>query len=162
MKNVEEAVLRAVDQLPALTRSLAELVTGMNALLDEVTQRGLPDKAATTLEGIGRLVAAAQEKLDRVPAAELSRDLSASLKAATGALASLERTLARLDGDQGLLSTLQRTSESVAAVAGPRLSKNLEQTGRELREAAGAVRLLAEALQRDPDMLLKGKTRVDR
>ena len=166
MKNVEEAVVRAVDQLPAITRSLADLVAGMNTMLEEVSQRGLPDKAAATFEGATRLIASAQRKLDQVPAAELSRDLAASLKAATATLAALDRTLSRLDGEQGLLSSLQHTSDSLSAIAGPRLGKNLDQTGRELREAANAVRQLVEALQRDPDMLLKGKTqgrtKVDR
>lgn len=158
MKNVEEAVVRAVDQLPALTRSLGELVGGMNALLDEVTRHGLPDKAATTFIEASRLIGSLQAKLDEVPAAALSKDLSASMKAATAALGKLDLVLTRLDGDQGLLSTLQHTSESMSEVAGPRLGKNLEQTGRELREAASAVRQLMEALQRDPDMLLKGRS----
>jgi len=48
----------------------------------------------------------------------------------------------------------------VGDAAGPRLGAQLDESGRSLREAADAVRQLAEALQRDPDMLLKGKARV--
>jgi hypothetical protein len=44
--------------------------------------------------------------------------------------------------------------------AGPRLGANVDDTGRDLREAAVAVRQLVEALQRDPDMLIKGKAKV--
>ena len=55
---------------------------------------------------------------------------------------------------------MQRTSDSFGDMAGPRSSANLDDTGRDLREAAVAVRQLVEALQRDPDMLIKGKAKV--
>ena len=68
--------------------------------------------------------------------------------------------LDRLDGHDGLFASVQRTSDSLGDVAGPRVGARLDETGRDLREAAVAVRQLVEALQRDPDMLLKGKTKV--
>jgi paraquat-inducible protein B len=160
MKNLEDAVVRAVDQLPGLTRDLGLLVSRVNAILDDVTQRGLPGKAAATLDGTTRLVASLQLKLDQLPVAELSRDASATLKGGREALVRLEKLLERLDGDDGLVAGAQRATESLADLAGPRLQANLETTGRDVREAAVAVRQLAEALQRDPDMFIKGRTRV--
>jgi paraquat-inducible protein B len=74
----------------------------------------------------------------------------------------MERVLDHLDGSQGLFASVQRTSDSFGDAAGPRLGANLEETGRDLREAAVAVRQLVDALQRDPDMLIKGKARVRR
>jgi hypothetical protein len=55
---------------------------------------------------------------------------------------------------------VQHASDSLGEAAGPRFSANLDQTGRDLREAAVAVRQLIDALQRDPDMLVKGKSKV--
>jgi paraquat-inducible protein B len=74
----------------------------------------------------------------------------------------MERVLDRLDGNEGLFASVQRTSDSWSDVAGPRLGGNIDDTGRDLREAAVAVRQLVEALQRDPDMLIKGKAKVHR
>lgn len=132
MKNLEDAVVRAVDQLPDLVHRLGGVVAKMDVILDDVSRRGLPAKAAATLDGAGQTLA----KMDRV--------------------------LDRLDRDDGLLASVQQTSDSLGDLTGPRLAANLEETGRDLREAAVAVRQLVEALQRDPDMLIKGKTRVSR
>ena len=43
--------------------------------------------------------------------------------------------------------------------AGRGTQRDLEATLRDVSEAAEAIRSLAEALERDPDMLLKGKTK---
>ena len=96
-----------------------------------------------------------QSKLDQLPMAELSRDASATM-------ARLDQVLARLDGKDGLLASALRTSDSLGDLAGPRLQADLGAAVRDVREAAVALRQLAEALQRDPDMLLKGKAQVSR
>lgn len=130
MKNLEEALVRAIDQLPDLVRDLGSVVARTNALLDEVGERRLASRAAATLDG------------------------------ANLAMARMERVLARLDRDDGLLASVQQTSESLGELGGPRLAANLDETGRELREVAVAVRRLVEALERDPEMLLKGRAKA--
>ncbi|MBI5068217.1 MAG: MCE family protein [Deltaproteobacteria bacterium] len=130
MKNLEEAVVRAIDQLPGLVRDLGVVVTRAGALLDEVDRRGLAPKAAATLDG------------------------------ATRTLAQLDHVLARVDADGGLLESVQQTSDSLGDLGGPRLAANLDETGRDLREVAVAVRRLVEALERDPEMLLKGRAKA--
>lgn len=132
MKNLEEAVVQAVDQIPDLTRQLSGLVARMNGILDEVSRRGLAGKAASTFDNTNQL------------------------------LARMDGVLDRLDREDGLLASVQRTSDSWSDVAGPRLAENLDETGRDLREVAVAMRQLIEALQRDPDMLIKGKSEVRR
>jgi len=155
MKNLEDSVVRAVDQLPELLQRLGLVVAGVNRAVDEVNARGLPEKAVASLERLDRLLGGLQAKVDELPVARLSRDATATLQ-------KVDRVLERLDGEGGLLASLQRTSDQVGDLADPRLGPSLEQTARDLREAAVAVRQLAEALQRDPDMLLKGKAGVRR
>lgn len=162
MKNVEGSVVRALDLLPGLVGQLDGLATRGNSLLDEVAGRRLPARAAATLEGTTRLVASLQGALDEVQAAGLARQAGATLRAVEGTLVRLDRALERLDGEGGLLASVQRTSDLVGDVAGPHLGAELTETGRDVREAAVAIRQLAEALQRDPDMLLKGKAEVRR
>jgi len=162
LKNLEDAVVRAVDQLPNLTRDLAGLVGRVNLILDDVSGRGLPAKAEATIDGTRRLVASLQVKIDQFPLAELSRDASATMQGVTVALTRLNGVLERLDGKDGVLASAQRATDSLGDLAGPRLRADLAATGRDVREAAVAVRQLAEALQRDPDMLLKGKAQVNR
>jgi paraquat-inducible protein B len=153
IKNLELSVTRAVEQLPELAQALASVAARLDAILGDLERRGLPGKAVATLEATDRLLATLQGKLDQLPVADLSREARATL-------AAVQRVLGRLDGADGLLASVQRASDGLGDAAGPRLGANLDETGRDLREAAVAVRQLAEALQRDPDMLLKGKARV--
>jgi paraquat-inducible protein B len=162
MKNLEDAVVRAVDAVPALTSELASVVSSLNVILADVNGRGLPEKAVATLDRTDRLITSLQGKLDELPVAELSREAAATFAGAKVTLANMDRVLARLDGDDGLLASVQRASDGLGDVAGPALGTNLDETGRDLREAAVAVRQLADALQRDPDMLIKGKARAQR
>jgi hypothetical protein len=160
MKNLEDAVVRVVNMMPDLARDLGRLVAGVNLVLDGVNRRRLPIRMATTLDNTNQLLATLQTKFDQLQVDELSRDAAAMLKGASAALVTMKRVLERLDGDEGLFASVQRTSDSLGDVAGPRLGGTLDETGRDLREAAVAVRQLAEALQRDPDMLIKGKAKV--
>jgi len=153
MKNLEDSVVRAVNMLPVLAQQMGGVLSRVDGLLDDVKSRGLPGRTAALLLTL-------QDKLNRVQVDELSRDAGATLKGATAAVAKLNRALDRLDGSDGLIASVQRTSDSFGDMAGPRSSANLDDTGRDLREAAVAVRQLVEALQRDPDMLIKGKAKV--
>jgi phospholipid/cholesterol/gamma-HCH transport system substrate-binding protein len=160
MKNLEDSVVRAIDMLPLLAQEMGGVIARVNVILEDVGRRGLPGKAAATLESSNQLLASLQGKVDQLDAAELSRSAAATLKGASLALEKLNRSLTRLEGNDGLLASVQRTSDSLGDAAGPRFAANLNDTGRDLREAAVAVRQLVDALQRDPDMLLKGKSKV--
>ena len=155
LKNLEDAVVRAVDQFPALVRDIGGVVGRVNLVLDEVGRRELPAKAAMALDDTHRLLASLQSKVDQFPAAQLSRDASATM-------VRIDQVLARLDGDDGLLASARRSSDSLGDLASPRLRADMTTMVRDLREAAVAVRQLVEALDRDPEMLLKGKAKVSR
>jgi ABC-type transporter Mla subunit MlaD len=159
MKNLEDAVVRAVDQIPDIAREVGGVATRVNAILDDVNQHKLPARSVETLASANKLMVSLQEKLEQVQLAELSRETSATMQATSAALIKLNRLLDRMDGNDGLLASVQRTADSLGDVSGPRLAANLDATGRDVREAAIAVRQLVEALQRDPDMLIKGKTK---
>ncbi|MFL5369205.1 MAG: MlaD family protein [Myxococcales bacterium] len=160
MKNLEESLVRALERMPDIARDLGALVARVNVLLDDVGRQDLPGKVAVTIDDAHRLLQGLQRKLAQVRVDELSRDAATTLQGASTALATMTRVLERLDGTDGLFASVQRTSDSFGDVAGPRLGNNLNDTGRDLREAAVAVRQLVEALQRDPDMLIKGKAKV--
>ncbi len=162
MKNLEDAVVRAVDTLPVLAEQLGGIANRANALLDDVNQHQLPARTALTLNNTNRLVTELERKLAQAQVAELSRGAVATLQGANAALVRMNRLLDRVDGERGLFTSVQRATDSISELAAPRLGENMEETGRDLREAAIAVRELMEALERDPDMLLKGKSGVRR
>ena len=160
MKNLEDAVVRAVGMMPHLVQELSVAITRTNAILDDVDRHGLPGKAAASLDNANQVLATLQKKLGQLHVEDLSRDAAATLEGASAALLKMKRVLDHLDGNDGLFASVQRTSDSLNDVAGPRLGATFHETERDLREAAVAVRQLVEALQRDPDMFLKGKTKV--
>ena len=160
MKNLEEAVVRAVGMMPHIAQQLDLALSRTNAILDDLDRRGLPGKASTSLDNANQLLATLQRKLSQVRVDDLSRDAAATLEDASATLVKMKGVLDHLDGNDGLFASVQRTSDSLNDVAGPRLGATFHETERDMREAAVAVRQLVEALQRDPDMFLKGKTKV--
>src|SRR5207237_5392118 len=102
MKNLEDAVIRAVDMIPDLAQEVGGVFTRVNAILDDVNRRGLAGKAAATLDNANRLLASLQGKLDQLQVGQLSRHAAATLEGATVALAKVKRMLDRLDGKDGL------------------------------------------------------------
>ena len=66
-----------------------------------------------------------------------------------------------MDGDTGLIATTQRSISSFGDVGrnATGAARDLDETLGEIRQAAAALRLLAEELERQPDALLKGRAR---
>jgi len=159
MKNLEDAVVKAVDALPALAAAIGKVMEKVNSLLEDVNQRGLPARASQTLLSVNQVMATFETKLNQVQVKELSQGAFALLKSADTAVARVNKVLDKVGGEQGLIASLQRTSDSVGDIANAEQGDSLGDTVRSLREAASAIRDFLEALDRDPDMLLKGKAK---
>lgn len=157
MKNVEEAVIRGVEMLPVLTAKIAELLGRVDMILADVHGNQLPQKAAMTITTANETLLLLKSKLHQLKVDELSGESTAALKNVNVILARLDKTLERVDGENGLMASIQRVSDSVGDVTGGGLDRDLAATLREVREAAVGIRRLVDALERDPDMLLKGK-----
>jgi len=161
MKNLEEAVVRAVDQLPAITQAVNEMLTQMATLVNDFHGKNLPDKVVVTLNNANHLLVGLRNKVDSLDLEGLSGETSATLGNVSATLARMQQVLDRVDGEQGLIASLQRTADSTSDLTrgarnvGPELSETL----RDVRETVVTLRQLLEALDRDPDMLLKGKAK---
>jgi ABC-type transporter Mla subunit MlaD len=136
MKNLEDSVVNAVDRFPELAEQLGVVMSRLGDVLTEVENEKLPQRMRSTMTQVDALVANAQTTL-----------------------ALVNPLLERAGGEKGLVSSLQRTSDSVglAAQNASRLTPALEDTLRDIQGAATSIQQLADALHRDPDMLLKGR-----
>ena len=67
-----------------------------------------------------------------------------------------------IGGDGGLVASTQRATDSIGDLGRSTngSAAKLERTLRDLDEAAVAIRGLAEAIDRDPDMLVKGRAKA--
>ena len=71
------------------------------------------------------------------------------------------KLLERIQGDRGVLAGAERTAAAVGDVArnATGLGLELEETLRDIQGAAATIQRLGDALDRDGDMLLKGRSK---
>jgi len=118
----------------------------------------------TPLEEIAASVTQIAKRLGKVDFEALSQDLRRTLDAATGALENVSRLVDTVD--QEMAPTLERTlaaaEQAVASAnamvsAGSPLKEELSRALMEVSDAARAVGLLADEIERDPQSLIFGK-----
>jgi phospholipid/cholesterol/gamma-HCH transport system substrate-binding protein len=129
MKDLEDSVVRTMNDLPMITQQVASILRRIDLLIREVSDGKLIANVIATLAGL-------QDVLVRVNA-----------------------VLVNVDGDKGLLQSVQRGSSAFgdAARTVDGLGGQLEATLVSVQEAAKSVRKLAGALEQEPDMLIKGR-----
>jgi phospholipid/cholesterol/gamma-HCH transport system substrate-binding protein len=164
MKNLEDSVTRAADRLPALTDQLVVLVTRVDQLTGDVAAQHLPERAAAVLTQSERTLQLTENKLSELQLGALSTEARATFAHLNQSIGSADRILARIDGDKGILASAQRVSDSMgdAARDARGFGSELSETLREVSGAAEAIHEFVDEIQRDPDMLLKGRAEARR
>jgi phospholipid/cholesterol/gamma-HCH transport system substrate-binding protein len=161
MKNLEDSLTRTAHKVPELADDLGLILQKVNRMMDEIEDKQLGTRAAMTLENTNQLLTEARGKLRDVDAAKLSKQASTALEGLNGTVERMNKMIDRVDGDKGLLVNMERASVLVGDVARDAngIESEMEKTMRDVQEAAKSIRKLADALERDPDMLLKGRAR---
>ncbi len=161
MKNLEDSATRMMNRLPELVDQMMSILEKVNGMIGELKDRQLPEQIAATLTNANRILALAQQKLDQVDATKLSKEAGALLVALNDAMVRMNRLLARVDGDKGLLASVTRASDAFGDTARgvDGLGVDIEDALEAVQEAAKSVRKLADSIEKEPDMLLKGRGR---
>lgn len=150
LKNLEDSVVKAVDQFPVLASEMLRVLNQVNAILGDIRDQKVPEKAIATLAHVDDTLLLLQNKLRGLDTAGLSAD-------ARKALQNLDKTASEA---QKALAGVERASNAVGDVAsgarnlGPDLSSAL----RDVSEAARSLQEILQELETDPDMLLKGRS----
>lgn len=160
-KSLEVSLTQAVDTLPLIAGKLDQLLMHVNTVVDEVQEAHLPEQAGQTFALANATIKTLKDKIEAVPMRELSGDARAALGKLSTTLERAEKLVAHVDSEAGLLASVQRASDSMGDVAGNAsgVVSDVGSTLRDLRETIDAVRQLAEALEQDSDMLVKGRAR---
>jgi phospholipid/cholesterol/gamma-HCH transport system substrate-binding protein len=160
-KSLEDSVTKAVDQFPVLASQVDQVLTQINELLREIRAQKLPEQAADTLADADAVIAVLQKKLEQVPMSELTADARSALQGVNRTLVKADALIDQIGSEQGVLHSVQRASDGIGDMAGNATGvvNDVGTTLRDLRETIDAVRSLAEALERDSDMLIKGRAR---
>jgi phospholipid/cholesterol/gamma-HCH transport system substrate-binding protein len=159
MKNIENSVVQTADRLPELTDHVLTLLTRVERITQQVEQERLPERVGFLMTRFDHTLTTIDDKLGQLDTKGLSQDGRAALSSWQGTASRANRLLDRMDGDRGLLASAERFSSSLgdAASNANGFTTEMEHTLRDVSEAAAAVRDLADALERQPDMLIKGR-----
>lgn len=158
MKNLEDSLAIMMTRLPELAVQMNGILTRIDNLLGDVKDKQLPEQIVATLNHATHILATAERKLEEVDAGKLSKQADKTLGSLNITVTRMNLLLARIDGDKGLLASVSRASEAVGATAhtADGLGSQLEDTLGAVQDAAKSIHKLADALEKDPDMLLKG------
>jgi len=157
-KNLEDSMVQALDNLPKVMERLASIMLNIDLALAELRNKGLPDKIVKVVENANSAILDLRTFMKSTNDAAIPEKVAKALLNADAAITQMNGVLKRIDGDKGLVASAHRATDSFGDVGKSANGsvKNLDDTLRDVGEAAQAVRDLAEALERDPDMLLKG------
>lgn len=158
-ERLEATVVHAFDRFPQVADALLDVAARTNRILDEFEQAHLPRQMQASLGELDQTLAAFRKAIGDAEVGEVSAQARVSMDGLDRTVQRLDAVLARLDGERGLLASAQRATDAVgdAASTAPALGDEVTVTLREIQEAAESFRELTEALERDPDMLLRGR-----
>lgn len=161
MKNLEDTITQAMERLPEMVDAVVMIMKRIDSLFATLEKQDVSGKAVATLEHADTALATLQSTLRRIDEHDLGGKTANTLTELNVTVNKVNRVLDELSGKQGLLASTHRATEAFGEVAraGQGTQKELETTLRDVSEAADAIRALVNALDRDPDMLLKGKTK---
>lgn len=159
LKNLEDSVVKTANRFPEIADDAARAVAQIRLVAEQIEAGRLPARGAETLTHANVALAELNAQLKAINAAQLSREAEQNLKEFNGILVRTNALLARLDSEQGLFRNAERSADAIGEVArnARSLGPELELTLREIRGAARSIKRLADELERDPDMLLKGR-----
>ncbi len=159
MKNLEDAIVHAVNRVPEVADQLLVIMTRVDGLLVSIEGQKLPEQAGATLSHVNKVLTTLQTTVAGLDTQKLSTQAQATLANLNGTVSRMNAMLEKIDGDKGLLANANRASTEIGNVASGAsgVGRELERTLRDIQQLTAALQRVAEALDRDPDMFVKGR-----
>lgn len=155
-KQLEDEGARLGHSLPALVEDARATLHHLDGLLDDVHAQHMPERLATLIERARVTVDDARRLIPRMTT--LLEGLDKLAGNADGAIGAARRALVHLDGDDGIAASAHRAGDAIGDLGHRAMQSTdeLDQTLREVGDAARALRAFVDELDRDPEMLVKG------
>jgi paraquat-inducible protein B len=151
----------------SVVEDVVQILFRVNEMLEEVDMRGINTAVVASAEAVRDLVSSSelQAAIGDAPAvtAQLKKTLDEMQLLSERLGATIDPLQQSMEGtNQEAVATLRALREAIAETHGflsteSGVGYQLEQTLASFREAAEALRVLAIALERNPDMLIRGK-----
>ncbi len=161
-KSLEDTVTNAMIKLPELIDAIVAIAGKVDRVMAALEKDDVTGKAAATLGHVDQVLASMHVAVAHLDGQHLPERAATTIDDVRAGIKKLDAVLDRIGGDAGLVASSQRTMDAYGDVGrGARgASGELSATLREVREAAEALRALVAALERDPEMLVKGRQRT--
>lgn len=159
LKGLEESLGTVANRLPALMDATVGALHELAQLISRFGDEGVIERFGKTLDDVNGAVGQLNALARRANRVDVVGEAATAIGRVNVVVAKLGDMVDHVSGDSGLLASARRATESIGEL-GRRTSgatADLDRTLRDLAEAARAVRDLAQDLDREPDMLLKGR-----
>lgn len=159
LKGLEGSMTKTADQAPEIAGELHEALVRVNALLAALDQAHVPERTAELIGQASAAMHTLEREAQAMDAARLTQAVRHSLAGFDATTVRVDRLLDRLESEGGMLANSERALSMVSELArsSSALGPELESTLRDVRSTARSLRRFSDALERDPDMLLKGR-----
>lgn len=161
LKSLEDSIVGAVNRIPDLVEGVMAIMLRVNRILEDFDQKKVPDAAKLALQHVDEVLLNIDGTLKDLKTSGVIGKSAATVQNVDRAVTKMNTLLDKLDGEKGLFASAQKTTDAFGDLGrnATGTTRELEATLREVREAAEAIRTLADELEKDPDMLLKGKAK---
>jgi paraquat-inducible protein B len=161
LKTLADSVVEASQKFPEVADALLKVADKVDHILTEVDSAHIPQTAAAMMVQFNSTLAAVEGAVGDADVKGLSAQTKANLVHLDSVITRFDKVVARVDATGGLIDSAQKATDSVteAAAGAPEVTEEMVVTLRDIQEAAQSFRRLTDAIERDPDMLLKGRGR---
>jgi paraquat-inducible protein B len=142
-----------------LEESAARTLSGVAAVVDTLVRGNFSQKLVDVAGSAGGMLSGLDRVVTDVDRQQIPRRATETIEGFHAVAGNANKVLARLGGDAGLVASAQKTIGSFGEVGRgvSGATRTLDNALGEIGDAAAAIRLLADELERDPDMLIKGR-----
>lgn len=160
-KNLEDTVVKAAEKFPEIAANLASISHRIDKVLGVLDEKHVPENIAAVIENLNAVIGDIRAIVKSTERQALPEKAGKAIANLDEALTKLNRVIGSLEGEKGFVSRAGRAADAFGDVgkSATGTARQLEDTMQDLSEAARAIRDLAEAVERDPDMLVKGRGR---
>ncbi len=148
-------------RLPVVADQTNRVLSKLERLIDEVTEQHVPARLSAALTDAAAAARDLRQTVHEVTRAQLPARTGRALVNLDAAVTKLHGILDQIGGERGLAASARRATDSLGD-AGRRAASStaiLDRTLTSIDEAARSFREFIDALEREPDMLIKGRAR---
>jgi phospholipid/cholesterol/gamma-HCH transport system substrate-binding protein len=163
MKNLEDTVSKAMERLPELTDATVAILGRVDRMVSVLEDEDVMGTTVKAMRHADEVLSGLDKTIKKIDKQNLPERAGGTIDELKVAVAKMNKVLDRVDGEAGLVASAQKSITTFGDVGrnANGATRDLDDTLREVREAADAIRQLANSLDKDPDMLLKGRAKKE-